>query len=333
MKFLRLLLVIFLSVSLSPITHANALCDIIDGASALHNRLQAQGAVLGNKMIDLIEKSLKIDGHPRFNNRPDLTPEMAAFEDVTESLGEADRISSGLIGDRTAERFAEVALSDRVVDAQDVTYLTQGSALGRIANAAHTRGLDADELVAQILESRRLNFKNTSRPWGTSYNEAHYLRDIDIVIQNTPATVNPDTSNLKRFLNEQKDQAAGRPFEVRLAAARHKEGILKFANDIEYHGVDLETNKAMYNAGITSQTFAGKLSDDQLDALADAIHRASKLPDGGKRYTFICSELNSNAADIANINAQFDKLNKKLTALDPGLNHYDFSDILVEPFR
>jgi len=148
MKFLKLLLVLLLTVSLTPITQANALCRIYDGASALHARLAGQGAVLGNKMIDLIEKSLKINGHPRFNDRPDLTPEMAAFEDVTESLGAADSIAPGHMGDRTAEAWAEVALSDDVIDTPDVSYQDQGAGLGYIARDS---GLD-DVKVGELLD-------------------------------------------------------------------------------------------------------------------------------------------------------------------------------------
>jgi hypothetical protein len=142
--------ILLIAIILPQHSAANPVCEISGVIERMNLRLEAGGSVLGNKLDGLVKGSAKIQGHPRFANRPGYTPEAAAIEDISLSVGNAEVVAPGFVGDQSVGKYVEIATSDRVVDSANVSYLDQGAGLGYIARDSGLNDVKLSELLDNV---------------------------------------------------------------------------------------------------------------------------------------------------------------------------------------
>jgi len=336
-----LLASIFLALTIH-ILGANPSCKVIKGLTALDQRVFSVS--FGNRLDALINGSPNVPGAARFDN-PELGQRWDAMLQVRYGLGNCERHWPGVADDETMEKFSEMLLSKRVIDAAEVDYETVGAGFGKTMARYSNSTKDHNEWARQYLD--KLKNRLGEEPFlSAGYTEAQYFRDIDALFAEFPSGDGyPTNLEVKKFIDNQTNAAdTGIFVEARAAASRKSEGILRLSVDDTWDklpgvntGIDILTNQGAYNFGRSYRTITGKLTNTpdaplKLNHIAQAIVKARAE---GKPYKFVIGvpEAGGFPADLTEklrlLNAEI----RSLPDVPVDFPEFTAADIIVESFE
>lgn len=266
--------------------------------------------------------------HPRWGNiSPDEDILFQVQLDMEASLGQAINRSVDDIADPmkiralAAEAYAEVLLLSRVLDS-DISLEDIADGLGEIAKRIPDDV--SDQKLADTLLKNKDVFLNPNRPYREAgYSEAQMLRDAKTLLDGDNGI-----AATKFFRNDLPAGNSGKPYELRVAAARKEKGenVIALSADDELgiiKGADVLTDDAAYNIGLTTTTIKGKLTPDKLEGIAKAIIEANdelNVP-----YKFCVTDGNIN-----DLRPEFDALNAELIRQNSSIQLDVETDIIFE---
>ena len=269
-------------------------CKVIQGYTNLNQRLYDGGVSLGNKIDGQVRGNSDIPGASRFSH-PDTSPRAQALFQIRLAIGRCEHHWPNGADEHTLEKFSEMLLDQRVVNAVDVDYETIGAGFGKLMAryVLPQAGGDANDRAKNFLENLRQ--KMGDEPFKSKgYTEAQYFRDLDEIFKEFPNGDTYDPGLVKKFVETQTapNISNGTYLEVVVASRRKGEVIRELSVDNNYPnlpgvdtGIDILTNQGAYNVARSYTTVASKMNSNQkIQGIAQAIVKARA---DGNPYKFV----------------------------------------------